>query len=366
MEKVGADAKLPKRSESPLLSVVVPTHDRPSHLRACLDSLISQTSRSFEVVVVLNGSPKESRDIVLRSRKMLPELKTVTFDRNIWDWNDLRVYYRTIYGAGLDHSVGDYILFLSDDDAISSNFVEAALNAFSSNSDCVAFTGAASDTQSGEQKFSVGGESTLKSKRVQLEDGIDAALRYFSPSSVDKADLADPGFGYVVKTDLYRDPELQEIIWSGGYEVPQYLALIPNGSVAFDATAKFFWGRHPDQANRLLNSRVGMLRQYEMIRQREMRAAIPLWRNRFGVEPARMLEGRLRGQNGWRTYRFLWETHVYDANVVAVLGRVARSPLEIFRVGSTDARHLIFWVLLPRALMVVGRRALRRFSRLLK
>jgi GT2 family glycosyltransferase len=50
----------------PLVSVVVPTRDRPDRLRACLAALEAQSAASFEVVVVDDGSQRAAavRDVV--------------------------------------------------------------------------------------------------------------------------------------------------------------------------------------------------------------------------------------------------------------------------------------------------------------
>jgi GT2 family glycosyltransferase len=53
------------RGESPLVSVIVATRDRPASLAACLDSLLRQDYPSFEVVVVDNApASQETADLI--------------------------------------------------------------------------------------------------------------------------------------------------------------------------------------------------------------------------------------------------------------------------------------------------------------
>ena len=53
----GAEAGQPTDTpDGPAVSVVVPTRDRPSQLDACLAAIEAQTARSYEVVVVDDGS----------------------------------------------------------------------------------------------------------------------------------------------------------------------------------------------------------------------------------------------------------------------------------------------------------------------
>jgi len=68
-----------RQADRILISVVVPTFERPDLLRRCLESLIAQTMDplSFEVIVVADGPSKATEDIVaeLRNRTSLPDLR---------------------------------------------------------------------------------------------------------------------------------------------------------------------------------------------------------------------------------------------------------------------------------------------------
>ena len=346
-----------------LLSIVIPTHDRPKILRMCLESLASQSSKRFEVIVVCNGSGVDTHELVNLYADKLPRMNVVTFPMNIWNWDDYREYYGTVYRSGLNAATGDFILFLSDDDALGSNFVELLFKVMDKERICVAFMGSGID-----RDLVTGVETTqvIDAKyrtRPQLEDGLQLALRFFSTKNTDNQDLIDPGFGYVIKTSLYKDPELQELIWSGGYEVTQYLALIPHGQVAFDESAKFYWGRHPDQTNKIINARIGTMRQYEVIRRREKKLAEEIWQKRFGQKNADELSKRLAASGGIGSVKYLWQPHPYDRNVVWDLGRVVRRPQRFKEVFASDGRELIFWLLVPRAAVVLVTRLLTRMPR---
>lgn len=342
------------------LSIVIPTFERPAILGACLESLARQSSRDFQVIVVCNGSGAATYDIIHRYSDRLPYVDVVSFPENVWDWNDLSIYYGTIYRRGLEEATGDFVLFLSDDDALSNDFVERALDMFLANAGCVAFTGAPIERDLLSGRETPMATSGVARARPRIESGIELALRALGTDTRQKADIVDPGFGYVVKTSVYRDPEVQDLIWSGGYEVPQYLALLPQGLVAFDPDAHFYWGRHPGQTNIAINARIGTLHQYEKLRRRELMLALPLWQRRYGHQNANRLKRALSSGAGVSALNYLVSAHPYDRCVVWDLGRAVRRPSAIIDIWRTDAREVIFWILVPRALMTLFKRALGR------
>lgn len=52
------------RNATPRVSVIIPTHDGQRHIAETLDSVLAQTYRDFEVIVVDDGSRDRTRDIV--------------------------------------------------------------------------------------------------------------------------------------------------------------------------------------------------------------------------------------------------------------------------------------------------------------
>jgi len=91
------------------VSVVVPAYDVAAYLPACLDSLLAQTHRELEVVVVDDGSPDESGAVADEYAARDPRV-TVLHQAN-----------RGLGGArnaGAERASGDFLAFLDADDEV--------------------------------------------------------------------------------------------------------------------------------------------------------------------------------------------------------------------------------------------------------
>jgi glycosyltransferase involved in cell wall biosynthesis len=354
-----------KGMETPSLSIVVPTFDRPHYLRNCLESLVNQTSRDFEVVVVANGALESSYTVIDEFKVLLPALKVVRIDENIWSWEDLSVFLRGVYKAGLDASSGEFILFLSDDNALSEEFVERVLRIFASNPECVGVTGSCinRDLVTGREYRSLNVQDAMQ--RPVLEDGKSLALRALSSNQADRGDLSDPGFGYVIKTSLYRDEEVQESIWMG-YEDKQIQFLLPQGLVGFDFEATYYWGRHPEQSNKVLNKRIGMLRFYLPPQRLGQARSLQFWNSRFGPDSAERLNKIYREERFPRSLRLIWQDSSYVLHAIVDIRQITRHPRAIKEVFKTDAREVVFWIVMPQALWILFVRIFRRGGKALR
>ena len=103
-----------KPSASPLFTIAIPTFNRAEWLERCVVSALSQTFRSFEVIVSDNASDDDTAGVL--DRLSDERLIVVRQRRNIGatgNWN-----------ACVAAANGSYIVILSDDDSIASHFLE--------------------------------------------------------------------------------------------------------------------------------------------------------------------------------------------------------------------------------------------------
>ena len=95
--------------KGPLLSVVVPAYDVAAYLPACLDSILGQSHRALEVVVVDDGSPDNSGEIAEEYAAGDSRVRVVhTANQGLG----------AARNEGLHHATGEYVGFADSDDVV--------------------------------------------------------------------------------------------------------------------------------------------------------------------------------------------------------------------------------------------------------
>ncbi len=108
---------------SPLISIVIPTYNRPDFLRRAIGSALNQTYSNLEIIVVDDCSDLELDQF----RKEFPSVK---FYKN--SDNRGACFSRN---RGLEVAIGDYINFLDDDDELLPGKIELQVNLFQQSQD---------------------------------------------------------------------------------------------------------------------------------------------------------------------------------------------------------------------------------------
>lgn len=101
-----------------LVSIIVASYNHAEYLKQRLDSLLKQSYRNLEIMVVDDCSKDESLN-VLEGYKKYPNIRIVALERNIGIAN--------VYNLGASLSRGEYIMFAECDDFNDSKHVEILL-----------------------------------------------------------------------------------------------------------------------------------------------------------------------------------------------------------------------------------------------
>lgn len=115
---------------SPLISVIVPIYKVEDYLDECVESLVKQTYKNLEIILVDDGSPDKCPQMCDAWTKR--DTRIVVVHKPNGGLSDAR-------NAGIAIAKGDYIGFVDSDDFVSPDMYEKLLNGFSL-SDSVAIT----------------------------------------------------------------------------------------------------------------------------------------------------------------------------------------------------------------------------------
>ncbi len=101
------------------VSVIVPIYKVEAYLRACVESLLAQTYKELEIILVDDGSPDGCPALCEELAKEDPRIKVIHKENG--GLSDAR-------NAGLDIATGDYIGFVDSDDAVEPDMFELLVN----------------------------------------------------------------------------------------------------------------------------------------------------------------------------------------------------------------------------------------------
>ena len=119
--------------EAPLVSVIIAAYNCDKYINQCIDSLLNQSFKNFEIIVVDDGSTD-------RTYSILNEYKAK--NENLYIYRQKNKYAGVARNNGLSRAKGEYVLFLDADDFFEPNMLMLAYQrAKSVDADIVVFKG---------------------------------------------------------------------------------------------------------------------------------------------------------------------------------------------------------------------------------
>ena len=95
-----------------MISFIVPIYNASHYLHACIESLLGQTERDLQIILVDDGSTDDSLSIAQSFAEQDPRITAIPQPHT--GQSAARNY-------GLTHAKGEYIAFLDADDALQPN-----------------------------------------------------------------------------------------------------------------------------------------------------------------------------------------------------------------------------------------------------
>lgn len=103
-----------------LISVIVPVYKVEKYLPACVESILAQTHKDLEIILVDDGSPDGCLDICMEFAEMDPRVQVVSQEN---------AGVTAARMNGFLHSHGEFIMFVDGDDYIAPDMVELMVKA---------------------------------------------------------------------------------------------------------------------------------------------------------------------------------------------------------------------------------------------
>ena len=164
---------------APLISVIVPVYNVERYLDRCIDSIVNQTYKNLEIILVEDGSPDNCSDMC-----------------DSWGEKDsrIKVIHQPNGGGGkarncaLDCARGEYIAFVDSDDYIATCMFEVLYSEFSNNVDIV------------ECDYC----KVKNSSKVFSKDIINYSTRIFTTAEAMRENITGHFFQQVIWNKIYR------------------------------------------------------------------------------------------------------------------------------------------------------------------
>lgn len=144
----------------PLVSVIIPTYNRANYLKDSIQSVLSQTFKDFEIIIINNYSNDNTFEMVNSFNDN--RIKIINYKNN--------GIIAKSRNWGLMHSSGRYIAFLDDDDLWCSQRLELQIKYLESNPEIdIAYSNAIIIDEHGKRKGILNNPTRAKSGRIFLE-----------------------------------------------------------------------------------------------------------------------------------------------------------------------------------------------------
>ena len=204
---------------NPKVSIIVPAYNTEKYINKCLTSLINQTYKNIEIIVVNDGSTDNTKEIVEN-----------------FAYSDYRIKLFNIENSGVSNarnfaiknSTGNYIAFVDSDDYISSNYIEIMLScALENNLDLVCCNFQKISENKTQKKYKIKKVKTkIYNKTEYLKEIFTGNLLTFAltTSKIYKKELMNEFIGNIVHGEdiLYNYYYLQKIDKAGYLNLKLY------------------------------------------------------------------------------------------------------------------------------------------------
>lgn len=163
-------------------SIIIPVYNVEEYLDRCLKSILNQTYSNYEVIIVNDGSPDNSDNIIKSYEKEDKRFKG--YKKVNGGLSDARNY-------GLKYATGDYLIFIDADDYIENNYLEKVNDVLEKNKDI--------DVLKFKIKLVDEGKNLIRMENGLNKEGVT------SFEELVKLEFLEPAWSYVYKLSFWKE-----------------------------------------------------------------------------------------------------------------------------------------------------------------
>ncbi|MBR1443324.1 MAG: glycosyltransferase family 2 protein [Firmicutes bacterium] len=215
----------------PLVSIIVPVYNVEKYISRCIESLISQTYKNIEIILVDDGTQDKSGEICEKYAKK--DKRIVVYHKENGGLSDARNY-------GIEKSNGEYLSFVDSDDYVDFDYIEFLYNLIKKGyklslcSLCIVYTSNNRICKKGNGKeIIVSGKNCIKMMCYHDEIDTSAYAKLYHKSLFENVKYPKGKLFEDIGTSYLLFDQCEKIICSF---VPKYYYVIRDNSIV---TSKF-------------------------------------------------------------------------------------------------------------------------------
>lgn len=169
-----------------MLSIIIPVYNAEKCLQRCLDSILNQTNKDWECIIIDDGS-KDSSSVICDDYAA-KDIRFIVRHKDNAGVSSAR-------NDGIELAQGEYLTFVDSDDWIESNYVQV-LSEVAGKADLIYF----SDRKFGEDKYVT--TYQLPNFFSTSKDDIEAVIKHLSGDSMTSMDFYGFTWNKLFKKDI--------------------------------------------------------------------------------------------------------------------------------------------------------------------
>ena len=206
-------------SQTPLVSVIVPNYCHAPYLTERIESILNQSFRNFELIILDDCSSDNSKDVIMEYKDN-PYISHIIFNEH----NTGNTFKQWEKGVSL--AKGKYIWIAESDDYADENFLDSALTMFCMHDDCVM-------VKTGSYQVNEKGRILLRDWDVWKED---ETVHYYKGKDYIRHNMLHFNYIYnasmvVFRKDVFMriDKSFQRLRYTGDWQC--WIEMLMNGNI---------------------------------------------------------------------------------------------------------------------------------------